>query len=80
LASSGDRFTVYADLTHDVVVEWSLHFRNEESAQALERALTESALGSSIASQLQGDVLHLRASSQPLASDERPWPSCSTTP
>jgi hypothetical protein len=74
--SAGDRFTVYADPAHDVIVDWSLRFRSPEDAQTLEEALRASALGTSIDSQLQGDVLQLRASSKPLDSIDMPWPSC----
>jgi hypothetical protein len=77
LASAGDDFVVYSNAAHEVLVEWSLHFRSEQRAEELDRALAESPLGASIEHSLQGDVLRVRASSQPNAFGDRAWASCS---
>jgi len=77
LASAGDDFVVYSNAAHEVLVEWSLHFRSEQRAEELGRALAESPLGASIEHSLQGDVLQVRASSQPHAFGDRAWASCS---
>ncbi|MET0386982.1 MAG: hypothetical protein ABW321_13535 [Polyangiales bacterium] len=69
--ANGDRITVFGGADEEVSVVWSLRFRSAEQAAELEAAIAASPLIDAFQRVLEGDTLHVLASSRALE-DEYP--------